>query len=402
MSPKKKTVNDVEAPANEQFQPQGGIPLENIEYRAVVAGNMAQVRVIQRYQNEVSQSVEAVYVFPLPDESSVTGCRMVIGDRKIAAVIKEREVARQEYQEAVEAGHHGALMEQERPNIFTMNVGGIERGESIEVEVDYVQRVPWQDGDGRFSIPLVVAPRFIPGVPTGKSGGGWSPDTDMVPDASRITPVVAKEGVSYSATMKVFFSPGFRCKLASPSHPDLVGEQTVAKEAAVEVVAGSIRTDRDFILAYEALAKMPQIAVHAGELNGETFTLVSIFPPGKTQKKKKRILFVLDGSGSMMGPKIEGLKKIVKKALGKLRSEDPGNQAGILAFNNRREFPLDIPIGPITDQMGKVRIGLEAGLALNRQDYGIRWSKVLDNGGLAVGDEVKVEINAEAVRQAAD
>jgi polyisoprenoid-binding protein YceI len=68
-----------------------------------------------------------------------------------------------------------------------------------------------------------------------------------------------------------------------------------------------------------------------------------------------------------------------------------------------REIELPVAIsGPITDPMGKVRIGLEAGLALNRQDYGIRWSKVLDNGGLAVGDEVKVEINAEAVRQAAD
>ena len=352
MNREKKVVDVpvVSTPPGESNVP-GGIPLQEIEYRTVIAGGVAQVRAIQRYRNDIGQPIEAVYVFPLPDEASVTGCRMVIGDRKIVAILKERELARQEYQDAIDAGHHGALMEQERPNIFTMNVGGVEPGESVEVEVDYVQRVPWQTGGGRFSIPLVVAPRFIPGNPTGKSGGGWSPDTDQVPDASRITPVVAKEGVSYTAAIKVSFSPGFRCRLTSPSHPNLISEQTVGKSATVEIVSGPLRTDRDFILSYESLAKVPQVAVHAGDFSGENFTLVSIFPPGETRQKAKNVLFLLDDSGSMSGAKIEGLKKIVKKALEKLRSENPGNRAGIIAYSKRPVIRLLIPLGPITDQM---------------------------------------------------
>jgi Ca-activated chloride channel homolog len=346
MSPKKKVVNPI-VPA-EQPQVSGGIPLQEIEYRTVVAGGVAQVRAIQRYRNDVSQSVEAVYVFPLPDEASVTGCRMVIGDRKIAAVLKEREIARQEYQAAIDAGHHGALMEQERPNIFTMNVGGIEPGESVEVEVDYIQRVPWQTGGGRFVIPLVVAPRFIHGKPTGKSSGGWSPDTDEVPDASRITPVVAKEGVQYTATVKVSFSPGFRCRLTSPSHPDLISEQTVGKSATVEVLSGAIRTDRDFILAYESLAKIPQVAVHTGEFGDEKFTLVSIFPPGEVAIQPKDVVFAADISGSMSGPKITGLKTLLEKELRKLKDQNIGHRAGVLLFNfsNKWLFPL----GEITDE----------------------------------------------------
>jgi polyisoprenoid-binding protein YceI len=62
------------------------------------------------------------------------------------------------------------------------------------------------------------------------------------------------------------------------------------------------------------------------------------------------------------------------------------------------ELPMTVT-GPIVDPMGKTRIGLETEITINRQDYGIKWSQKLDNGGLMVGDEVKIEINAEAVKQ---
>jgi polyisoprenoid-binding protein YceI len=58
--------------------------------------------------------------------------------------------------------------------------------------------------------------------------------------------------------------------------------------------------------------------------------------------------------------------------------------------------------GPVVDPFGNTRIGIETGATLNRQDYGINWNKTLDNGGLLVGNEVKAEINAEAVKQIAD
>ena len=61
-------------------------------------------------------------------------------------------------------------------------------------------------------------------------------------------------------------------------------------------------------------------------------------------------------------------------------------------------LPLTIA-GPITDPQGNVRIGLETSLVLNRKDYGMNWSKVIDNGGLVVGDEVTIQINAEAMHK---
>jgi polyisoprenoid-binding protein YceI len=52
----------------------------------------------------------------------------------------------------------------------------------------------------------------------------------------------------------------------------------------------------------------------------------------------------------------------------------------------------------ITDPQGKTRIGFEANLQLNRQDFGIAWSKAMDNGGLVVSDTIDIEIIAEAVK----
>ena len=54
--------------------------------------------------------------------------------------------------------------------------------------------------------------------------------------------------------------------------------------------------------------------------------------------------------------------------------------------------------GPIKDPWGNNRIGVEANLKINRQDYGVSWSKTLDNGGLVVGNEVKIELNVEAIK----
>lgn len=318
------------------------IPLKHIGYRAVVNGAFARVSVVQTYKNDAEKPVEAIYVFPLPDESTVTGCVMKINQRTIKAELKERAQARDEYNKAVSSGHYGALMEQERPNIFEMNVGGIEPGEDIEVQFTYVQQIRWQDGGGRFRIPLVVAPRFIPGVPTGKSGTGWADDTDQVTDASKITPVVAREGVPYNADIQVLFRPGFRCELTSPSHELLIPKRTVAKDEEPEFKTGDIKTDRDFILVYRSLSKRPEVAQFFHQTADEKFCQVNIIPPGEAEAKESDIIMLLDISGSMKGPKLTGLKTLAKKVLTKIWAQNLKHRVGVIVYNTRKEivFPF--------------------------------------------------------------
>jgi len=370
--------NEKQVKENGQKAKPAQIPLKHIEHRVAVNGAFARSRVIQEYTNDAEHPVEAVYVHPLPDEATVIGCVMQIGKRKVTAELKEKEQARKEYDQAVSEGHHGALMEQERPNIFTMNVGGIEPGETIKVQVDYVQQIPWQAGGGRFTVPLVVAPRFIPGLATGQSGDGWSPDTDQVPDASKITPVVCPEGVPYTASINIIFSPGFRCQLSCPSHPGLVEPKTVSKDETLQLKTGEIKADRDFTLSYRSVAKRAQTAVYHWQTKDEAFCLVNVIPPGQVDQNDegRDVLFVLDRSYSMNGPAIAGLKTLGRKLLTKLSNARPQDRIGIIVFDNHAD--LLAPLGEITEQTFELisqiqaRGGTELGDALTfaHQQFG--------------------------------
>jgi polyisoprenoid-binding protein YceI len=66
-----------------------------------------------------------------------------------------------------------------------------------------------------------------------------------------------------------------------------------------------------------------------------------------------------------------------------------------------KELRLPVTLSkPIKDPWGATRVGLEAKTKLNRKDYGIRYHDVLESGIPAVGDEIEIEINAEATRPA--
>src|SRR5205085_3136287 len=138
------------------------------------------------------EKIEAVYVFPLPHQAAVDEMTMVIGERKIVGLIKRRADARAIYDEALRAGQTAALLEQERPNIFTQSVGNIEPGQEVKIEISYVDTLRYDLGTYEFHFPMVVGPRYIPGTPSGAvpplpAGlqGKTSPpvaDTDRVPD----------------------------------------------------------------------------------------------------------------------------------------------------------------------------------------------------------------------------
>ena len=175
-------------------QPGGLCPLKHTDVKADISGPLARVTVKQQFENPFEDKIEAVYTFPLPQNAAVDDLTMLVGDRTIRGQIKKREDARAIYDAARAAGHVAALLDQERPNIFTQSVANIMPGEKVTVTISYVETLKYDEGSYEFVFPTVVGPRYIPGAPTGKQSTGWSPDTDQVPDASRITPPVTPKG----------------------------------------------------------------------------------------------------------------------------------------------------------------------------------------------------------------
>src|SRR6266478_7471450 len=176
------------SPIAGRFEP---VPLIHADARVDVRGLVASATVTQQYANSSDAPIEAVYIFPLPHDAAVYDMEIRIGNRVIRSVIHEREEAKRVYQAAKSEGKRAALVEEERPNIFTTSVANVMPGDHIDVRLRYVEPLRWEDGRVRLVFPMVVGPRYIPGSQAvSHTGTGWAVDTDAVSDASRITPPV--------------------------------------------------------------------------------------------------------------------------------------------------------------------------------------------------------------------
>ena len=116
--------------------------------------------VTQVYKNDGKKPLEAIYIFPASTRAAVYGMKMTIGKRVIEAKIKKRDEARREYEQARDAGKNASLLEQQRPNVFQMNVANIMPGDEIKVELKYTELLVPTDRVYEFVYPTVVGPRY--------------------------------------------------------------------------------------------------------------------------------------------------------------------------------------------------------------------------------------------------
>ena len=195
-----KSINDIEEGSflvkNEDDSRYKLIPTINTTVDIDIKGMVASTTVDQMFTNDSVNPIEAIYVFPLPPNAAVNNMTMIIGDRIVQGIIKEKSEAKKTYEKAKREGKRVTLTEQQRPNIFTNKVANIMPGDTIIVRLQYVNDLKYDNGKFRMRFPMVVAPRYIDGLRVvGYSGTGWSYDTDIIPDASQITPKVVPEGM---------------------------------------------------------------------------------------------------------------------------------------------------------------------------------------------------------------
>jgi Ca-activated chloride channel family protein len=320
----------------------GNLPLQAIDVDATLTGLVARVVLTQTFGNRFDQPLEASYIFPLPDRAAVTEFRMEVGERVVAGVLKERGQARADYDAAVKEGRRAAIAEEERPGVFTMRVGNLLPGERVTVRLVMTGPLPWDEGEATFRFPLVVAPRYIPGTPLEGEpvGSGTEPDTDAVPDASRITPPVLLPGFPNPVDLSI------RVRI-DPAGLDL-GAVRSSLHAVVEEAGDGVRTvrvepgeraNRDFVLRLGTGSDAVTTAVTAvedAEGGRGTFALTLLPPVGDDTATPRDLVFVLDRSGSMGGWKMVAARRAVARMVDSLTGRD---RFGLLAFDNVVETP---------------------------------------------------------------
>ncbi|MFC5832461.1 VIT domain-containing protein [Nonomuraea insulae] len=311
----------------------GNLPLESVDVAAGISGLVAGVEVTQGFRNPFDVTLEATYVFPLPDRAAVTGFRMEADDRVVEGMLKERGEARADYDRALREGRRAAIAEEDRPDVFTIRVGNILPGERVSVKLSMSQPLPYEDGAATFRFPLVVAPRYIPGSPIDgpPAGDGAAPDTDAVPDASRISPPVLLPGfpdpvrLSLTATLD---AAGLELReLASSLH-------VVEEEGHTMRVRPGERLDRDFILrmSFDASTSLQLDERRDGGPDDRgTFALTVLPPPLQATRAPRDLVLLLDRSGSMSGWKMVCARRAAARIVDTLT---PRDRFAVLAFDS--------------------------------------------------------------------
>ena len=324
------------SPVSGQFE---SVPLLHTDAVLDVRGLVVAATVTQQYANSSTAPIEAVYVFPLPHDAAVYDMEIHIGNRVIRSVIREREEAKRVYEAAKSAGKRAALLEEERPNIFTTSIANIMPGDHIDVRMRYVEPLRWEDDRVRLVFPMVVGPRYIPGTqPVGHAGTGWAMDTNAVPDASRITPPVRNPDSrsGHDISVAVDLDPSFdAASLNSISHQISVRRQQDGRQH-VELATGATLPNKDFVLEIkqpETAQPKTTLSLSPATDSGETYFLLTAFPPSAPPRERMPVemLYMIDVSGSMEGTSIQQARGALLQALDRLR---PSDRFGILAFSS--------------------------------------------------------------------
>ncbi|PTL81513.1 VIT domain-containing protein [Vitiosangium sp. GDMCC 1.1324] len=309
------------------------VPLQGVDVSGELLGGHARVRVRQRYRNTEPKPVEAVYVFPLPSDATLTAFSMECAGRRVQGILKERDEAFRAYDDAVTAGHGAALLDQERPNVFTAQVGNLLPGEETLVEVEFLQAIQIEEGCVRWALPTLVAPRYIPGTPSGdRSAHGWADPTNRVPDADRITPPVGD--ARYGLTLDLLISLGREVVVESPSHK--LDISRAENGTRVKLSQPNVALDRDLVLSIRGQDMSTPLTTLVTHRKGEqpgTFalTVVPDLLGMAAGPKRQEVVFVVDTSGSMGGESLPQAQGALRLCLRHLRE---GDRFNIIAFND--------------------------------------------------------------------
>jgi Ca-activated chloride channel family protein len=350
------TTDDSDAGFGALATEKGCLPLRTLDVDVRIDGLSASTTVRQQFVNVFDGPLEATYIFPLPPRAAVTGFRLLADGVEIRGRIDERGQARRDYAQAISEGRQAAIVEEERPDVFTLRVGNIPARSVAWVEFTLVAPVTIDSLEATYRFPLVVAPRYCPGAMLDGDpvGDGIAFDTDLVPDASRISPPILLPGlespvrlgiaVHVAAGTATAASPeAFGCSLPADDSLDDAGCRTIT-------VVPDQRLDRDFILRWKvgdeaatvtAARVEPDAARPAGLGTGAavadapgdgTFTL-SIVPPAAAvvAAQPRDVVFLLDRSGSMRGWQIAAARRAVARVIDSLSADD---RVAAIAFDD--------------------------------------------------------------------
>ena len=303
------------------------LPLKSTAADVKIVGTIADVKITQKYVNTGTTTLEAIYTFPMSTKAAVYGMTMTIGKRKITAQIEEKQKARQEYEEAKEEGKRVSLLEQNRPNVFTMNTANIIPGDTIVVELNYTEVLVPEKGNYSFVYPTVVGPRY-----SGKESDPKNPDNQFVESP------YTKEGVMPTYTFDFSINVHSAMPIANidcSTHKMDINFKDINHVALQLNKTEKNGGNRDLIVNFSLQGKEIESGVMLYEGKDENFFLMMVQPPQRVLDKDippREYIFIVDVSGSMHGKPLDISKNLMRNLVLNLKPTDMFN---VVLFSGR-------------------------------------------------------------------
>ncbi|HKV33044.1 MAG TPA: VIT and VWA domain-containing protein [Pyrinomonadaceae bacterium] len=368
------------------------LPLKDTRVDISVSGVIADVKVRQIYRNEGARPINASYVFPASTRAAVYAMRMQLGNEIIVAKIKEREQAKKEFEQAKEEGKSASLLEQQRPNVFSMSLANIMPQEQVEIELRYTELLIPTDNVYEFVFPTVVGPRYAsPGSTNSKTDGfvqtpyqrqGQQPASEL-----HITTRIA-------AGLPIY-------DVSCPSHKVLPQWQNNGVAQLQLDDSDPFQGNRDFIVRYRLAGDQIASGLLLFQGTDENFFLYMAQPPQRVATEAippREYIFVVDVSGSMEGFPLNTSKRLLRDLIGKLQPTDLFNvvlfagDSTLLSPQSLEANPQNIAkaIALLEQQRGsggtELLAAMQQAMSLPRQE-GISRSLLLITDGFVAGEE---------------
>ena len=374
-------------------------PLKNTDVSVAITGVIADVTVKQTYANMGSGVINGHYIFPGSTRAAVHGMKMVIGERVIHARIKEKSAARKTFEKAKKQGKNASLLEQHRPNVFSMEVANIMPGDTIEIELRYTELLVPEKGTYEFVYPTVVGPRYTTLPDNGtQTGEKWVQNPYL------------KEGTDSHTGFdsSVFLSAGMKLQeLSCPTHDTTVSYEDESR-AQVDLTRSAVfGGDRDYILRYRLADMLISSGLILEKGENENFFLLMAQPPAKVKPDvipPREYTFVIDVSGSMNGFPLDTAKVLLEDLISSLLPTDSFNVL-LFAGGSRVMSETPVPATPehirkavqmIEDSNGgggtELLKAMKRAMALERREGVSRTMVIVTDGYISAEREVFAQI----------
>ena len=346
------------------------LPLRDVTVSGQAKGGLARVILKQTFGNPHAEPMKVTYTMPLPADGAVAGYEFRIGARRVVGEIDRRASARERFERALVDGRTAGILDQERANLFTQEIGNVPPRTEVAVELTIDQPLAWlPEGMWEWRFPTVAAPRYL-----GAEG--------RVPDAPNVTVDIADRpaGIRASLDLNIGDAIAEGRRPESPSHRLSIGGGATARVTLSGDHGAAL--DRDLVVRWPVPRPRPGATLQtarpaAGRPRVEhAYGLLTIVPPETPAAVYPRDLIVLlDTSGSMNGPPLDQARRVVAALLDSLVDTD---RLEMISFAN----------SPHRWRKGPVAATVET-----RRD-GQRWLAALHAGG---GTEM-LQAVAEALR----